>query len=68
MNSGNKSEVARLKKQIEDECEAGKNALRFTPVAQHKHITRGMERMWNDFERLRIVAGEEEAEKFLKRL
>lgn len=65
----NQSEVARLKQEIEDGYQAGKLALHgFAQVASHEHATRSTERMWDDFEKLRRVAGEEEAEKFLRRL
>jgi hypothetical protein len=63
------SEVARLKKQIEDECKAGKMALHgYACVSKHEVITARMERMWGDIEKLEQIAGKEACKTFLKRL
>ncbi|HEX3642721.1 MAG TPA: hypothetical protein VHV10_15660 [Ktedonobacteraceae bacterium] len=69
MQNQHVSEVARLKWQIELECESGKRALHgFTPVASHAAATASMERMWDDVEKLERIAGKEACKAFLKRL
>jgi hypothetical protein len=69
MHNANRSEVARLKKQIELESLAGKQALYGSAqVASHAAINASMERMWNDVEKLERIAGKEACKTFLKRL
>lgn len=60
------SEVARIKRQIEDEYNAASQALHGSAVvAQHKIITARMERMGALHEQLKGLVGDEEANEFL---
>jgi hypothetical protein len=55
-----KSEVARLKQQIELEYASGKRAMTgFSEGATHEAITKRMEGMWKATARLEQIAGKE---------
>jgi hypothetical protein len=60
------SEVARLRQQIELEYQAAKRGLEgMAMVARHQFITRHMENMWNQFERLAKEVGQAEAHRIV---
>jgi hypothetical protein len=65
----NRSEVTRLKQQIELEYTSGKRAMTgFSEGASHEAITRRMEGMWEATVRLEQIAGKEVTKQFLERL
>lgn len=55
------SEVARIREQIELECQALANLKLFSAVASHKSITRRYENLERYHEHLRTLVGEQEA-------
>ncbi len=65
---GNHSEVARLKAQLDAECEAARLAMNgYAEVARHETITVRMENMGKLHERLKGIVGEREATEILVR-
>jgi hypothetical protein len=61
-----KSEVARLREQYELEYQAGKRGLSDPAiVAPHQFITRRMELMWEQLQRIRQEVGQEEAKRIV---
>jgi hypothetical protein len=62
----NCSEVARLKEQLDAECESARAALYgYAEVAKHERITAHMENMGRLHDKLRDQVGEEEAARLL---
>ncbi len=65
---GNQSEVARLKAQLNAECEAARLAMTgYAEVARHETITARMENMGRLHEELRQLVGDEKATEALVR-
>jgi hypothetical protein len=67
MEEKNKSEVARIKKQIEDEQVAASQGLHGLAqgVSRHEFITKRMERQGQLHDELKKLVGEEEAARIL---
>lgn len=55
------SEIARLRRQIELECQAMQNIMRYSAVASHRAINRRYRNLDSCHEQLKTLVGEEQA-------